>query len=86
MEKYLNFPVLILSAFLIRPIYSGASIGDALVIIGLSALYGAHYYLQHKKEPTANKDLINRLVDLEEQVKTTKETIYSIKLASSLKR
>jgi hypothetical protein len=86
MEKYLNFPVLILSAFIIRPIYTGASIGDALVIIGFSGLYAVYTYLENKKQPVANKDLLDRVIFLEEQLKTTKETIHSIKLASTIKR
>lgn len=86
MEKYLNFPVLILTAFIIRPIYFGASIGDALVIIGLSGLYAAYYYLQSVKQPIANKDLIDRIVYLEEQLQLTRESVNSMRLGSSLKR
>ena len=86
MEKYLNFPLLILSAFLIRPIYSGASIGDALVLISLSSLYGVYYYLENKKSPVANQELINRIVELEESIRITKESIHSIKLGTSFKR
>ncbi len=52
MKKYLNFPLLILSAFIVRPLLHGAGLGDALVIIGLSALYGAYYYLDLKREPS----------------------------------
>lgn len=86
MEKYLNFPILILSAFIARPLIYGASLGDALVIIGLSALYASQSYLQSKKEPVANKALVDRIVELEEQVRITKENITSVKLGVSLKR
>lgn len=86
MEKHLNFPTLILSVFILRPLVLGASLGDALVIIGLSALYGAHYYFESKKEPIANKELIDRIIFLEEQQKSTKEVIHSIKLGSGLRK
>lgn len=84
MEK--QFPVVVLSLFLIRPIYSGASIGDAFVIIGLAALYAGHYYLESKKEPVANKALLDRLVDLEEQVRITKDVVNGVKLSSTFRR
>lgn len=86
MEKYLNFPIVILSAFIIRLLITGAGLGDSLVIIGLSSLYAFNCYLQYKQEPVANKELINRVVELEEQVRITKENISSVKLGVSLKR
>lgn len=86
MEKYLNFPILILSAFIMRLLITGASVGDSLVILGLSALYSFYYYIESKKQPIANKDLIDRIVELEEQIRATKESVHSIKLGSSFKR
>lgn len=76
----------ILFAFLVRLLFTGASIGEALVILSLSVLYGFTQYLKHIKEPQANQTLITRLIDLEEQVKTTKETIHSVKLGVSLRK
>lgn len=86
MEKFLNFPTVILSLFIIRPMILGASIADALVIIGLSALYGFYYYNESKKEPIANKALVDRIVELEEQSRITKESVHSLKLGVGLKR
>lgn len=86
MKTNLNLPSLILTAYVIRGLYLGAALGDALAILALSALYASHTYLNGKKEPVANKELLDRIVDLEEQIKVTKETVHSIKLGSSLKR
>lgn len=86
MKKVLKFPSLILLSFLIRLLVTGAGIGDALVMIALCAVYAGHSYLEHIKEPIANKDLINRITEIEEQVKINKEVVHSIKLGASLKR
>jgi nitrogen regulatory protein PII-like uncharacterized protein len=86
MKSYLNLPTLILISFLIRLLIMGASIGDALVIIALSSLYGFFYFIESKKEPEANKELKDRIVELEEQVKIVKDKAASLSLASSFKR
>lgn len=86
MKKILNFPLLILLAFIIRPLINGVSLGDAVVILGLSCLYAAYYYFESKKEPIANKELLNRVVELEEQIRITKDIVHSVKLGSSLRK
>lgn len=86
MKNHLSLPSLVLVAYVARSLYLGATLGDALVVLALSALYASNAYLENKKEPIANKELLNRVVDLEEQIKVTKETVHSIKLGSSLKR
>lgn len=86
MEKHLKFPPLILLSFLIRLLITGASIGDALVMIALCSVYAGYLYLESKKDPIANKSLVDRIVEIEEQVKLNKEVVHSLKLGSSLKR
>lgn len=86
MKKLVSFPALILSAFLIRLLVTGASIGDSLVIIGLASLYASWSYFESKKETPVNKAILDRVVDLEEIVKSTKETVNSLKLGANLKR
>lgn len=86
MSKYLNLPSFLILSFIIRLLIVGAGIGEALVAIALSGLYGFYYYLESKKEPIANKDLLERLLALEDQIKTTREKVNSITLASHLKR
>jgi hypothetical protein len=86
MQKHLNLPTLILSSFLIRLLVLGAGIGEALVIIGLSALYGYHLLLESKKQTPVNKEIVDRIVELEEQLSITKNKVNAINLASSMKR
>lgn len=62
------FSHLALSALLLRLLVTGASIGDALALIGLSALLSYDLYLQSKKEPVANNDIRSRLTELEERL------------------
>lgn len=82
--KYL--PSLLLSAFLVRLLITGADIGEAIVITALSCLYGGFMYLEHSKQPTPNKDIYDKISDLEDQLKGTKDKLNSVSLASSLKR
>jgi uncharacterized membrane protein YfbV (UPF0208 family) len=84
MRSYL--PSILLVSFLIRLLVTGASIGDAIVIIALSALFAGWYWLETKKEPVPNAEIKNKIVELEEQLKLTKDKINSVALASSFKR
>lgn len=86
MSKHLNFQTLILIAFLARLLITGASIGDAIVIIGLSALYGYCLYQDNNKEAPANKELREKVSNIEEQLKASKDKLNALGIASGLKR
>lgn len=86
MVKYLILPSISLIAYLIRLLITGASIGDALVMIGLSSLYFAIYYYKGHIEEPVNKEIQDRIVELEEQVKVSKDKMNAIVLTSSFKR
>lgn len=86
MNKYLNLPTFLLASFLIRLLVTGASIGDAIVITSLSALYAAWCWVELKKEIPINKEIKDRVVELEEQLKNTKDKINSVAIAASFKR
>lgn len=86
MKLLLNLPPITLGAYLIRILATGASVGDSLVIIGLSALYGWFLYTESKKETPVNKQYLDRLIDIEEQVKLNKETVNAFKLGNQLRR
>ncbi len=85
MKSLLNIPTCVLVSYLVRLIVTGASLGDALVVIGLSALYGGWVYLESKKDIPVNKPIIDRLCDLEEQLKITKDNLANMKLSTQLK-
>lgn len=86
MRSHFNLPSIILASYLSRLLYTGASVGDALVIIGLSGLYAGYVYLDNKKQPQANKDLWDRVVALEEQLKIAKDKVNALSLASGLRK
>lgn len=71
---------------MVRVLITGASLGEALGLFALSALYAFHLFLESKKEPIANQDLWNRLIELEEAHKSVRDKISSIQVASSFKR
>jgi len=83
MVNYLNLPSLLLTSLLIRTLIFGASIGDAIALIALSALYGYHYYLQSKKQVPVNKEILDRIVQIEESLKDTKSKVGALAIASS---
>jgi len=86
MSKYLNLPSFLLSFFLIRLLITGCGIGDSIALVALSSLYGFYCYLDSRKEPELNKDYKDRLLALEEQIKTTREKVNSITLGSHLRK
>lgn len=86
MEKYLKLPTLALIALLLRVLVTGASIGEAIGLIGLAALYAYQLYLNHKLEPIANKNLWDRVIALEEQLQSTREKVNAVQLGNSFKR
>jgi hypothetical protein len=70
----------LLSAFLIRLLVTGASIGDALALLSLSGIYAYFLYLESTHVPEANKDLKDRLVALEDKVSKTENKIGAMTL------
>lgn len=83
-----NLAPFVLSAYIIRLLITGASIGDALALIGLSALYSYFLFLESKKEIPVNKQYWDRFIELEERVKSNQENLNSlqVKNAFSVKR
>lgn len=86
MQKLLNLPTLVLLAFLVRLLITGASIGESIVCLGLCALYSFHLYLDSKKIPVANKELIDRIVSLEESLQSTREKVSALGMGASMRR
>lgn len=84
MKSLLNIPTIVLIAYLTRLLVTGASLGDAMVIIGLSLLYAGNSYLESKREVPANKAILDRIVELEEQNKVIKDHVNGLKLGSHL--
>lgn len=77
LNKIKDLSQICLGAYVIRLLITGATIGDALVILGLSGLYGFFCHLQSKKEPIVNQDIKDRLVVLE-----TKASNYDNKIGA----
>lgn len=86
MRKYLNLPAFLVSAYVIRLLLVGASLGDSITILALSSLYFLTYYFKSHKDEPVNKLVIDRIVELEETVKATKEKMNSFSLGNHLKR
>lgn len=86
MQKLLNLPTLVLFSFLIRILITGASIGDAISLLGLAALYSYHLYIDSKKQHPVNKVILDRISDLEDQVRVAKESVNAVKLAASFRK
>lgn len=86
MKSLMNVPTVALFCYLGRLLYTGASIGDSLVLTGLAALYAGWTYLEFKKEVPVNKAIIDRIVELEEALKVTKTQVDGLKLGSQLRR
>lgn len=77
--KFLNPPLIFLSAFLIRLMVYGASIGDSIVIAGLAALYAYTMYLKSIAQPKIAESLVKELSDL-------KNTVVAMKMGRSMQR
>jgi len=68
------------SVFLVRLLITGASIGDALVIIALAALYGLYLHIEAAKEPSVNEDIRLSIKALEEKVSKSENKIGAMSL------
>lgn len=84
--KIKSLTQILLSAFLVRLLVTGASIGDAISLLSLSGLYAFWSYLEFKKEPEANKELKTRLIELETKVSSSESKIGAMTLSNQLRR
>lgn len=80
MIKPKSLTQVLLSAFVIRLLVTGASIGDSLAVLSLSAIYAFYLYLESKKEPVANKDLSDRIALVEEKIQKTDTKVGALAL------
>ena len=86
LKQLINFPRILLSLISIRGLIFGVSAGEAAILIALCGLEAYYQWLQSKEEPIANKELKDRLVDIEEQTKSLKDKVSAMSLGASLKR
>jgi hypothetical protein len=86
MKKAINLPAIALVAYLTRLLVTGASIGDAIFAVALCALYGFWCFTELKRQVPVNKAIMDRICDLEEQLKVTKEKVNSFHLGHYLKK
>lgn len=86
MEKYVNLPTFLILALLSRILVTGASIGESIALLSLSGLYSYFLFLESKKSPKANQELWNRVIELEEQLKLTRDKVNTVHLSSVMKR
>lgn len=69
MLKKLNFPMVILVAYLARLLITGSLfLGDSIVIIALAALYGFNLFLEHNRQEPVNEQVKEDLAQLKTQV------------------
>lgn len=71
-------PLLLLSLLSLKLTVTGASIGDALALCGLAALFGYRQYTESKKPIPINEEVIKKLNNLE-------SAIVSVKMAQGLR-
>lgn len=80
MFKVKSLTQILLSAFLIRLLVFGASIGDAIAILALAGLNGFWMYLESKKVAEPHKEITDRLVQVEERVSTIQNKVGAMGL------
>lgn len=73
-----NASLLLLLALVVRSLLLGADIGDAIVIIALSALVGFHSF-QQKRET-------DELDELKQDVKLLKDSVQGLKIERAVRR
>ena len=81
MLKKLSLVPVLLTGNLVFSFISGVSIGTSIASLGLSALYAYSLFLQQKKEPKANQDLVDRITLLEEKLSRTDNRLGAISLS-----
>lgn len=86
MDKLLRyFPHLLIFSYLIRLLITGASLGDALVVLVFGLLVAGRDYLEHIREPEANLELKTRIDELEKTQDSIKSKVSSLTI-SGLRR
>lgn len=81
MKQYLpllkkNLPQIVFAAFGLRLICLGASIGDAIALISLVAIYGFMHFM--------DKDKVEQFEDIQDQLKKMNDAISGTRLAQNL--
>ena len=79
-NKVKSLSQLLVPAYTIRLLATGASLGDALVIIALSGIYAFYMYLEEKRELEVNKDIKDRLVQVETMVQQANTKVSAMQL------
>jgi hypothetical protein len=85
-KNFTYLPPILLSLYTCRLLILGAHIADGVVLTALACLYGVWLYLEHIKEPEANVELKERLLQVEESMKVTSQKVNAINLGTSLRR
>ena len=82
MKQLANLPAVALSAVIIKSLITGISLGSALTIVGLAALYGGYYYFESKKEDPINDVVKKELKQLQDELKVVQAALQSQKLGT----
>lgn len=84
MKKVYNIPALILVAYSIRLLAFGASLGDALVTVGLCSVFALTLWIDSKKETPVNDSIKEEVKLLRIEVQKVADSQNSIKLGARL--
>lgn len=79
-------PPAILISFLIRLLITGASVGDSIVMIALCGLYAGHLYMESKKQVPVNKEIVDKINQLEELMNKTRDKVNTVAFSHGLKK
>jgi hypothetical protein len=79
MLKNVDFSLVLLAVYSIRPIIFGASLGDAVILTSLATLYGYGQWLIHKKPVDINDSVKQDLEQL-------KSAVNGLKVAKAVGR
>lgn len=72
-----NIPVIAFTAYMVRIIVSGASIGDSIALFAVTGMYGYHKFINHKN------NLWSRAV--ENEIRDLKTAVESVKHRTGVK-
>lgn len=77
--KEINYSVVLLCLLVGKVLITGASIGDAVAISALSALYGFIYYTEANKAVVVNEDI-------KQDIEQLKSNVNALKIAKTMQR
>jgi hypothetical protein len=80
------FPHFLLFSLLIRILIVGASLGEAIIMLVFGSIYAGHEYLDHIREPEANKAIKDDLAALKESHESLKNKVSSVTLANTFRK